>query len=116
MNKIIGFILILAGLIGCSRSLQHKENDHAAKLEEAFINLPDSARSWVLWDWINCNVSREGITKDLESMKRVGVGGVVWRGLAGPWWAPGGPVTPYSNEWHDLMQWAIQEAERLDIV
>jgi hypothetical protein len=46
-------------------------------------------------------------------MKRVGVSGVVWRGLAGPWWAPEGPAAPYTPEWNGLMQHAIHEAERL---
>jgi len=41
---------------------------------------------------MNGNISRDGITKDLESMKRVGIGGVLWMEVSGPWWAPQGPI------------------------
>ena len=110
MNKIFIFLLIFFTLCNCS---QVQSPEEEGKLKEMFQNPPESSKSWVLWDWINCNVSREGITKDMESMKELGIGGVVWRGLAGPWWAPGSPqITPYSPEWHDHMQWAIKEAER----
>jgi hypothetical protein len=105
----LGIIILL--LAGCS----NQQKNVGKELEQSFRNPPDAALSWVLWDWINSNVTREGITKDLEAMKRVGVGGVVWRGLAGPWWAPEGEAEPYTKKWDDLMQWAIQEAERLGI-
>ena len=47
-------------------------------LADGFANPPSSARPWVYWFWINGNISREGITSDLESLRRVGVGGVLW--------------------------------------
>ena len=45
-------------------------------LEQAFANPPQSARPRVWWHWVNANVTEEGIQKDLEWMKRIGVGGV----------------------------------------
>jgi hypothetical protein len=48
----------------------------AAPLLDGFRNPPDSARPEVWWHWMNGNVTREGITADLEAMKRVGIGGV----------------------------------------
>ena len=117
MNRIFKFLLTFTVLCGCSQVQHQKEKgkEEGKELEQAFRNPPDSAQAWVFWDWINGNVSREGITKDLESMKRVGVNGVVWRGIAGPWWAPEGKIAPYTPQWNDLMQWAIQEAERLGL-
>jgi hypothetical protein len=44
-------------------------------LEQGFKNPPDSAKPRVWWHWTGGNVTREGITKDLEWMKRVGIGG-----------------------------------------
>ena len=40
-----------------------------------FLDPPDSARPHAWWHWMNGNVTREGITADLEAMKRVGLGG-----------------------------------------
>ncbi|WP_294081417.1 glycosyl hydrolase [Proteiniphilum sp. UBA5384] len=84
-------------------------------MEATFIHPPDSVKPWVFWDWISDNVTQEGITNDLESMKEVGIGGVVWRGIGGLWWAPEGEAKPYTPEWNNLMQWSIQEADRLGI-
>jgi hypothetical protein len=78
-----------------------------------FQNPPHSARPWVYWFWINGNISKEGITADLESLRRAGVGGVLWMEVSGPAWAPDGKVTPLSPQWLDAFQWAVRECERL---
>ena len=44
-------------------------------LVTAFRHPPDSARPWVYWFWMNGNITREGITADLEAMREVGIGG-----------------------------------------
>jgi len=44
-------------------------------LENGFHNPPDSAKPRTWMHWTNGNVSEEGITKDLEWMKRVGIAG-----------------------------------------
>ncbi len=82
-------------------------------LEGSFRNPPDTARPWVFWFWINGNISHEGITRDLEEMKRIGINGVLWMEVSGPWWAPQGKIETGSVEWHRAMQWAISEADRL---
>jgi hypothetical protein len=87
----------------------------AADLESPFKTPPAEARPWVFWFWINGNVSREGITKDLAAMKRVGIGGVIWMEVSGPRWAPQGPIEAGRKEWHEAMQWAITEADRLGL-
>ena len=48
-----------------------------ATLVHNFLRPPTSARPWVYWFWLNGNITRKGITADLESMRRVGVGGVL---------------------------------------
>lgn len=45
-------------------------------LKEGFINPPQSARPRVWWHWMNGNISRDGIRKDLEWMNRAGLGGI----------------------------------------
>jgi hypothetical protein len=44
-------------------------------LEDGFKNPPNSARPRVWWHWMNGNITKEGITLDLEWMNRVGIGG-----------------------------------------
>ena len=48
----------------------------ADPLEDAFKNPPQSARPRVWWHWMNGNVSKDGIAKDIAWMKRVGIGGL----------------------------------------
>ena len=41
-------------------------------LEKGFRNPPNEAKPHLWWHWMNGNVTREGITADLESMAAVG--------------------------------------------
>jgi hypothetical protein len=84
-------------------------------LEAGFKSPPASARPWVFWFWINGNVSKEGITADLEAFKKAGIGGMIWMEVSGPWWAPDGPVRALSPEWHEAFQWAVRECARLGL-
>ena len=45
-------------------------------LADTFKNPPLEARPQVWWHWIYGNVSKDGITKDLELMSGMGIGGV----------------------------------------
>lgn len=80
-----------------------------------FRNPRAEDKPWVYWFWINGNISKSGITADLEAMSRAGVGGVLWMEVSGPWWAPDGEVVPASADWHDAFQWAVRECGRLGI-
>ncbi len=64
---------------------------------------------------MNGNVTREGITADLEAMKRVGLGGVTVFSIDGQDCVPPGPVTVLTPAWYELMQHALQEASRLGL-
>ncbi|MGA1981377.1 MAG: glycosyl hydrolase [Acidobacteriaceae bacterium] len=44
-------------------------------LVKGFVTPPDSAKPRTWWHWTNGNVTETGITKDIEWMKRVGIGG-----------------------------------------
>lgn len=44
-------------------------------LEDQFRDPPQSARPRVWWHWMNGNVTKDGIAKDLAWMKRAGIGG-----------------------------------------
>ena len=62
----------------------------ADELEQSFLNPPEEARPWDYWFWMNGNITREGITADLEAMKRAGIcGALIMHVSAG---IPAGPV------------------------
>ncbi|MES1219848.1 MAG: glycosyl hydrolase [Bacteroidota bacterium] len=42
---------------------------------KSFISPPAEARPRVWWHWMNGNITKDGIRKDLEWMKRAGIGG-----------------------------------------
>jgi alpha-L-rhamnosidase len=48
----------------------------APTLEAQFDNPPNSARPRVWWHWMNGNITKDGIEKDLDWMVRVGIGGL----------------------------------------
>jgi hypothetical protein len=59
------------------------------------------------------SLSREGMTRDLESMKAAGLGRLIF--LEVNVGVPQGPVSFLSENWQDLYVHAVREAERLGI-
>jgi len=85
-------------------------------LEQGFRNPPDSAwpRTW--WHWTSGNVTKEGITKDLEWMKRVGIAGMQLADVS----SGGGQTIEKkiefgSPEWLDALRHAASESQRLGL-
>lgn len=82
-------------------------------MKRLFLSPPESARPGVYWYFMDGNLSKEGMTKDLESMKRVGIGSVVF--LEVNVGIPRGHVDFLSTEWKDCFKHAVKECERLGI-
>jgi hypothetical protein len=60
----------------------------ADELERIFSQPPAAARPGVWWHWMGCNVTKEGITKDLAAFKDADIGSATIFGLADvsePW-------------------------------
>ncbi len=85
----------------------------AQDLEAGFASPPDNCRPWVYWFWLNGNITREGITADLEAMARVGIGGVLIMEVDQG--TPAGPVAFASDTWRELFRHALHEAHRLGL-
>lgn len=86
----------------------------AASLEAGFSNPPEQTRPWCYWYWISDNLSKEGITKDLEAMARVGIG----EALIGNIFlddVPAGKVKVLSDEWWSIVGHAIREGGRVGV-
>src|SRR5687768_13904381 len=54
----------------------HAAERSATTLEQQFQDPPNSARPRVWWHWMNGNITKDGVAKDLAWMKRVGIGGL----------------------------------------
>lgn len=87
----------------------------AADLVSQFVHPPATARPWVYWFWNNGNVTKAGITADLEAMKRVGIGGVIIMDVVERFAPPAGPADFMNAEWQELFRFAVAEAHRLGI-
>ena len=83
-------------------------------LARNFLTPPDSARPWAYWVWLNGNVTKEGITRDLEEMRRQGMSGVLVF-QAGDANTPAGAQF-FSPQWNELFQDTLREAARLGMV
>jgi len=86
---------------------------NSKNLQSGFLHPPAQARPWVYWFWLNGNITREGITADLEAMKRVGIGGVLIMEVDQG--TPAGPVSFAGKEWRELFAFVCQEAHRLGL-
>jgi hypothetical protein len=85
-------------------------------LRDGFLEPPESAKPLVFWQWMNGCVTKEGITSDLESFKRVGLGGVQQFLVGGSQATITDPSVEILNpKWNELMRFAIEEAARLGL-
>jgi hypothetical protein len=87
------------------------------RLQREFLSPPDSAKPYVWWHWMNGNVKKEGIKRDLQWMHRVGIGGlqnffdismntpnVVDR-----------PLVYATPKWRETFRYAVTLADRLGL-
>jgi len=107
--SVLGALALMAMAFGVWSPHAEQPNELAAQ----FVHPPDSARPWVYWMWMDGNLTREGITADLEAMKAAGLGGVIICEVNVG--VPRGPVEFMSPEWRRLFAHVVREAERLGL-
>ncbi len=83
-------------------------------LESGFVNPHDSIQTSVYWYWISDNISKEGVEKDLESMKAAGINRA-FIGYIGQDDVPSGNVKIFSDEWWEILHVALKKATELNI-
>ena len=111
LRSIVFWVLIGSGFCSVGAGL--------AELERDFLQPPRKAGGRCWWWWLNSNVTKEAITRDLESMHDKGFSGAMifdahggnQRGNAN---VPNGPMFA-GKEWTELYMHALREAKRLDL-
>jgi len=100
----LAFLAFVAGLAFDAKS---------DELETGFVRPPDSARPHTWWHWMNGNVTKDGITADLEAMARVGIGGAQIFNAGEN--IPHGSIQFNSPEWMEMVKHSAKEAKRLGL-
>ena len=108
MKKILIFIAAVSMAIISSRA--------QVPLETGFMNPPADTKPWCYWYWTSDNISSNGITHDLEAMARVGIG-EAFIGNVDVNQEPEarGTVKVLSEEWWQLVEYAIREGKRIGV-
>lgn len=101
----------------------------ADSMEDDFAHPPRQMQPFVWWHWMGSNISKEGITKDLEAMKDSGIGGATIFNLTscarlrddGPPPKEDAPVSLWpdityrSPRYWEMVEFAASEARRLGL-
>ncbi|MFN8357874.1 MAG: glycosyl hydrolase [Spirosomataceae bacterium] len=90
---------------------------------QVFNHPLEQAKPGVLWMWMGSNLSKQGITNDLEALKKAGFNRTTMFSLADvttPWAgeiknSPTPGILSWTKPWWDLVRHATKEAKRLGI-
>jgi len=89
-------------------------SDAITSLGQHFSAIPDSVQTSIYWYWMSDNLSVDGVTKDLEAMKKVGINrvfiGNIWQDDIKP-----GKVKIFTDEWWAVLHAALKKATELNI-
>ncbi|MFA7491311.1 MAG: glycosyl hydrolase [Mariniphaga sp.] len=110
LNPFLIFFWLTAIAVGCTQSTSRVSvND--------FTNPTTDAQIHTWWHWLDGNITKEGITKDLEAMKEQGIvqATILNVGLFGDRDFGIKKVDFGTPEWYEMFHWALQEANRLGI-
>jgi len=110
-------ILVLCGLaLFLSATATVLSQNSGDDLESGFQNPPDSAKPRAWWHWLNGNITKEGITADLEWMKHSGIGGMqMFDGSLGTPVFVDKRLVWMTPDWKDALHHAGDEADRLGL-
>jgi hypothetical protein len=106
-------ILLLAGT-SLLQAANPRPRLSFSQIESGFKTLPDSAQTSVYWYWMSDNISKDGVVKDLNAMKRAGINRAFIGNIGGQG-VPYGNVKLFSDEWWDILHTALKTATELNI-
>ncbi len=101
---------LLAGVLGVLST------SAADDLQMNFTAPPEATRPRCYWYWMEGQITKEGITKDLEAMKRVGIGEGYIGIISGQSGKPAsGGCKALTDEWWSYVEHAVREGGRLGV-
>lgn len=103
----------ITGFFSCSKSEKTLTKERYSHIQEGFITPQDTNAVWCYYYWIGDDISKEGVTKDLEAMKEFGIDGV-FIGNINPDEVDG-PVPLFSDKWWEITIHAVNEGKRLGV-
>ena len=111
----IGFkFLILFVLINFTSCKQEKLSGlEYSRIQEGFVTPQEDNRVWCYYYWIGDDISKEGVSKDLEAMKDFGIGAVLIGNINPE--EEDGRVPLFSDEWWNITTHVVNEGHRLGI-
>jgi len=113
--SIVTIFLLTIIVFSCSTQLKNPlSQKKMEQIAEGFITPPDSIQIAVYWYWISDNISKEGVVKDLYSMKEAGIN-LAFIGNIGLDDVPYGKVKMLSDEWWEILHLALKTATELGI-
>jgi len=108
--------LVTLTFVQCTSTDKNQDKNQQAtynKIQSDFITPTDDNTLWCYWYWIGDDISKEGITKDLEAMKDAGIG-AAFIGNINPA-EKDGKVPMLSEDWWDHMVHAVNEGKRIGV-
>ena len=110
-------ICFLAAICFVTSCRTPKETDSKSQLEYGFRTPPDSVKLSTYWYWINGNISAEGVTKDIESMQKAGIGRAFIGniGLSKNEGTSVGNVKLFSDEWWNITKQAFTAGDKAGV-
>ena len=112
LNPLLFLVIIILAFVQCKAPIKTSQADFETVVSD-FKTPTDDNTLWCYWYWIGDNISKEGITKDLEAMKAAGIG-AAFIGNINPE-EKDGPVPMLSEEWWSHMVHAVNEGKRLGV-
>ena len=110
MKRIVLFIAVVLLALSCGG------RKDCSRLEAGFMNPPHESRPMVLWHWMNGNVTKDGIKKDLQWMHDIGLSGFFLFDAAYSTPQVVDTLLPYMSEgWKDAFRYAVSLADSLGL-
>lgn len=110
-------VFVFLGLYACTEKSEPETSalplPSSKELEAGFVDPPDEAKPRTWFHAMSANMSKEGLTKDLESMAEVGIGGLLLFNISQG--IPVGDVVYNSDLHHEMLTHAAAESERLGL-
>lgn len=109
------FCVLITDFNAFKANAQQKVYSHPmSELETGFNTIPDSIKTSVYWYWVSGNISNEGVIKDLQAMKKVGINRAF---IANVTWGEknAGKIKLFTPEWWDILHTALKTATKLGI-